>query len=1363
MPQNPWDALRSAAPAAPPPTTAPTSWDALRSAAPAAPTITSRGTDAEFYGAAPNVPNPLDTVLPGALRIGGGIVGGAGGSAFGPAGTVVGSLVGGGLGELAAEAYETSRGLRSEVNLPQVATQAAINAIPFTPAVKGASAARLVIGRAAQGAALTGAADVITRRVEGEGWNAPDPAALGLGLVLGGVGGAAEARFRPRAGNVPAPPTPRVLSTADAGSARVTTPDLTSQPTSWAALREGAPADAPAANLTTATPKPAFNMRPTADAPTDVRLAPDKLEALREVQNATPPSSMWDAIVEPVREARRHFVNRFQEVDTFLRQGGVNPETLDAARNPSKLIDIATGGVAGKVHAQAVQLRNLVRDAKAAGLDDALQDVLNLNAMEAGADTLSRRAGREAADDLMGRAPRSMGRDAQQQTLLELETRPTEPVQPSLLDTPSRTPLTADLSRVAEDARDNTIRLGKDAKRVDRFTTTPHVPMTPEAPAVPAAAQPEQTALPGFEPSTPSREPRQPTLDQLPTPWEFEAMNARIDRTKLHDVNTLVRPFATPRFSADDVTRIAQDLDVSVEHVKAFTDAAHAKGGLPEWLVRREITDAKRRGSWALAAGEAGQLDERLQAGKALPLDTRPSDLREARLRWEARTDLTPEQKTAVLGYAKRIFEVNQRALDTAASAGLIRPEVVADLRARAARAAQTGTGGYVPLTRVLDDVEATLRGAGVQLSEQHVLYRLNGSEKVTRHPIEATLDRMAVVLQEAERNKAVASLVRLRGQNRFFADNIIPLNANRPAGAPTNVTVKGDTAKVPEGFSEISVLEGGVAKKYAVPTPLADALKGGDPASTNIIIQTLSKFAAIFRAGTTMANTAFAIPNVARDVSDLSIFTNQSRVAGLANPQLWAAWGKAWKDVATQSPEYLRYLNSGAAFSTFQRNIDDVQQYLRVGPSKGARTFPNPLAAAAWLNNTMEEATKLTALRQFEGQGLSKAEAAWRTRRFGGSPDFARKGASMKTANMLVPFLNAQIQGLARLGAYARRHPEQAATAAAATMAKLLMLQQINNSWQDPDGTRSWDRIPQRDKEQNWILITPFLTQDAETGIDRHVYLKIPAGHTANLLRGPVQALIDPTLRTAEGVTNTLIGALPTSPSVDFDRPLGSLFQSGMAATNPAIRVPTELWSNHDTYRDVPIVPRRLQGVEARQRFTDTTSPTARAIGDVANVSPLLLEHAVRGFTGGVGESVLAAADSLQSTPNRKPVTDIPGLQQVTEAPVVGGLTRPIVRRFVSGPGTIDAQANAIKNDFYATLNKANETRATYNLMRTRGDLAGMQKLAGNERQRQLYMAAPRLAAASQRLAEIRRSGDTRSEAAVLQQIQQMLSTLKE
>jgi hypothetical protein len=95
-------------------------------------------------------PGAADYAIPMALRIGGG-VGGAlvGGGATLGLGTLLGGGVGSALGETAAQAYETARGMREGLSPTGIAIEGALGAVPLGKAAG--------LGRAAkQGALLAG-------------------------------------------------------------------------------------------------------------------------------------------------------------------------------------------------------------------------------------------------------------------------------------------------------------------------------------------------------------------------------------------------------------------------------------------------------------------------------------------------------------------------------------------------------------------------------------------------------------------------------------------------------------------------------------------------------------------------------------------------------------------------------------------------------------------------------------------------------------------------------------------------------------------------------------------------------------------------------------------------------------------------------------------------------------------------------------------------------------------------------------------------------------------------------------------------------------------------------------------------------
>ncbi len=140
-------------------------------------------------------PSLTERAIPMAMRVGGAIVGGIAGIPGGPPGVMALGASGAGLGEIAAQEYETRFGGRTTVNPAQVVTQTALGAIPAGRAF-GSTVPRIVASRGAQGGLLGGGSTVATQLAEtGE---LPSRAQLatgvGLGTVLGGTVGAVEGR-----------------------------------------------------------------------------------------------------------------------------------------------------------------------------------------------------------------------------------------------------------------------------------------------------------------------------------------------------------------------------------------------------------------------------------------------------------------------------------------------------------------------------------------------------------------------------------------------------------------------------------------------------------------------------------------------------------------------------------------------------------------------------------------------------------------------------------------------------------------------------------------------------------------------------------------------------------------------------------------------------------------------------------------------------------------------------------------------------------------------------------------------------------------------------------------------------------------
>jgi hypothetical protein len=150
------------------------------------------------------------------------------------------------------------------------------------------------------------------------------------------------------------------------------------------------------------------------------------------------------------------------------------------------------------------------------------------------------------------------------------------------------------------------------------------------------------------------------------------------------------------------------------------------------------------------------------------------------------------------------------------------------------------------------------------------------------------------------------------------------------------------------------------------------------------------------------------------------------------------------------------------------------------------------------------------------------------------------------------------------------------------------------------------------------------------------------------------------------ERIAEWIVGHNPKDAWDQFDKSVDQALSPGFLPQ--VLDVWHEWKSNHDDFRDRPIVPRGLEDVDARYQSRSTTGETARVLGDAfpgQGVSPAKLEHASEGIFGGLGTAALGVTDAgiratrkalklppirpeatiLQPDPDEDPLTEAPGL----------------------------------------------------------------------------------------------------------------------
>jgi hypothetical protein len=692
---------------------------------------------------------------------------------------------------------------------------------------------------------------------------------------------------------------------------------------------------------------------------------------------------------------------------------------------------------------------------------------------------------------------------------------------------------------------------------------------------------------------------------------------------------------------------------------------------------------------------------------------------------------------------AKEVFKRQRDTLQLGMQEGIISNQVGQELLARG--------DDYIPTPRIQETAEGgrNITTTALDLPQQHVLKGRLGSSKVNVNVLQAAAERDVAMLKEVARNRMGRTQADLRKLDPIAASHIVEL--------------KGGQTPRP-GYGTVSFYDDGAKRTFEVPKDVADVYDGIFGAAESRLVggAVLRAVHAVSQRFMTAVNPGFALVNAIGDIQDArKNFPFMERFDGV-KPSTWISgpkdfakftkeWAGAFVSALRKDPDFARFQKAGGDFSTIQHEISP--QHFD-GTAKG--TFEDAtLGRLARFSAATENATKLASFNRAIKARKSDSEAALLARRLGGSPDFAVKGRKGAEANMLFMFFNAQVQGAARNVRHFGGSPVKLASAVASATVPLMALHTYNNQFVDPDGTRALDRVSDQDKQANWIIVLPATYTTAE-GTVRHMYWKVKKGHLNRLIHNPIEQAINSAFKTATGereasdvkgqakeLTQVAFDAasnvLPGSLNLKVDDVTGSLVRWPVSSLNPAYKVPLEWAMNKDTFRDIPIEAKRLQGVQVSERKTSTTSPTMAkvsklleqtGIGGPIGASPQKLQHAFASVVPGLGESALGALDLATGKPSTVPLE---GDEALSRMPIAG----PILRRFVGN--SKDQVENTQLSRFYDIHAASDEAIKTFKLLQSRSPEEA-RAMAADPEQKMLIKLNPKLVEMAQQLAKFRK-----------------------
>lgn len=572
----------------------------------------------------------------------------------------------------------------------------------------------------------------------------------------------------------------------------------------------------------------------------------------------------------------------------------------------------------------------------------------------------------------------------------------------------------------------------------------------------------------------------------------------------------------------------------------------------------------------------------------------------------------------------------------------------------------------YVPFYRVIGDEPGAMRGAGGSLQASNPIHRIKGSEREIVDPIESMIRNTFLYVTMAERNRVGNSLVDLLRSAGGAHGAIRDVSRSHPRDTasrapaerfdPPEIPVAREVAGAPEaeiteairgllrdhGLSddlfdflasaapprqgEIAIYRNGRRETWQVGRDVADAVKALDQESANTLVRMLAMPARMLRAGATLSPD-FMARNPVRDFFSAFVQTSTGIFSPIRSAR--GLYSSVVKDQHFQ--DWLKSGGGNAEMVAMDRRY--LQESLRkLTEDAGLMTrawnvVRHPIDALRMVSELSEQMTRVGEFRAVRARELragatqkeASEAAAFASREV--SIDFARTGAKMRAANMMVAFMNAQLQGTDRLVRAIKDNPVGTGVriAAGITLPSMLLW------WANHDDPR-YKEIPQWERDLFWIVMT-----------DNHIF-RIPKPFELGVIFGSgVERMLDAFVaenpEAFEGLAKSIIGG----------------FTPSMVPT--AVVPVIEQFANRSTFTDRNLIPAGAEKMLPEYQYQPYTTELAKALGQIVSAfpgmreaaigegpasgvaraltTPVLIENYIRGWTGGLGVYALKAADA--------------------------------------------------------------------------------------------------------------------------------------
>ena len=591
---------------------------------------------------------------------------------------------------------------------------------------------------------------------------------------------------------------------------------------------------------------------------------------------------------------------------------------------------------------------------------------------------------------------------------------------------------------------------------------------------------------------------------------------------------------------------------------------------------------------------------------------------------------------------AKDIHRFQDYMLAELVNNGILKPETYHLLRNK--------YPNYVPFFRDFsaESMDGFFSSSKGFVNVANPIKRFKGSTRDIIDPLESIVKNTYQFYNAIERNHVGVTFAKL-AKKPGIGTIVEEVRGNRPAKSTDNT---------------FSVWVKGKKVVYETTPELAQTMKMMNKDTSNFITKILQYPASWLRAGSTVT-AGFAITNALRDTISAGVFSKHGFLPVVDTFRGLAHFLK--KDQL-----YWDYVKSGGAHAAMvSLDRDYLSGHLRELFSRKStlsKVVRNPIEVLRAISEATEVATRLgefsNARKGYTGlysrltktnlnpKSLGEASIASRDITI----DFSRTGTHTKTANKVVAFFNATVQGGDKLVRAWRDDPK--GMTIKSTL--FITLPTIALWYLNKDNT-AYQELPQWEKDTFFHIPAG----------DK--FIKIPKPFELGLLYGTtferMLQYFDDKSTGRNGVGFKGLG----------DRTIDTLLPDLLPTALSPI---WEWWSNYSKFRQRNIVPQFQEKLPDKLQYGSNTSMVARKIGDTFNVSPYKVDNTIMGYGGNLARLGLDITDAIGGANEKRPT------KGVTELPEI--------RRFFAKPYQSSDSVQRVYDDFKEQEKLHNELKLT-------------------------------------------------------------------